>query len=283
VLTIRKPIITNPVLEDPEKVAPEAGKSQPTKRLPTHRIKFSKQLDIIRAYGVKSQNGSKAANYKDVAEVVSIHFNTISLLVGFLVENGFLERNGDATMPTKPVLEFAQAHNWSPDTAPKKLAPIIRHAWFGELLLEKLAFRSMQEDEAIAELAGAISAGTEFKSQVATLVEYAITAGLVRRDGSVLSLGEGAEAPLSESAVSGRQEKSQQGPEQRDSAPLTARSSSASTSTSFMTTEGAVQFHVSIRVTMQEMAGWTPDRISAFFAGLAQVLAAKKGAEEIEN
>jgi hypothetical protein len=196
------------------------------------------------------------------------------------VENGFLERNGDATMPTKPVLEFAQAYNWSPDTAPKKLAPIIRRAWFGELLIEKLAFRSMQEDEAIAELAGAISAGTELKSQVGTLIEYAIATGLVRRDGSTLSLGESAEAP--ESTLS-RQEKSQQGPDQRDSAPLTARSSSASTSTSFMTTEGAVQFHVSIRVTMQEMAGWTPDRISAFFAGLAQVLAAKKGAEEIEN
>jgi hypothetical protein len=281
-LTIRKPIIANPAPEDPVKAAPEDGKSQPTKRLPTYRIKFSKQLDIIRAYGVKSQNGTKAANYKDVAEVVSIHANTISLLVGFLVENGFLERIGDATMPTKPVVEFAQAYSWSPDSAPKKLAPIIRRAWFGELLLEKLAFRAMPEDEAIAELAGAISAGPELKSQVATLTEYAIVTGLVRRDGSMLSLGEDAAAPSSELIVA-RQEKSQQGPEQRDSAPPPALSSSATTSTSFMTTEGAVQFHVSIRVTMQEMASWTPDRISAFFAGLAQVLAAKKGAEEIEN
>jgi hypothetical protein len=48
-----------------------------------------------------------------------------------------------------------------------------------------------------------------------------------------------------------------------------------------MTTEGAVQFHVAIRVSMQEMSGWTPDRITAFFAGLAQVLAAKKGTEEL--
>ena len=277
-LTIRKPIIVNPAPEDPAKAAPEEGKSQPTKRLPTYRIKFSKQLDIIRTYGVKSQNGARAANYKDVSEVVGIHANTISLLVGFLVENGFLERNGDATMPTKPVLEFAQAYSWSPDIAPKKLAPIIRRAWFGELLLEKLAYRSMAEEEAVAELGGAISAGTELKSQVATLIEYAIATGLVRRDGSLLSLGEGAAAPSSELTVS-RQEKSQQGSEQRDGAPLSARSSSAATSSSFMTTEGAVQFHVSIRVTMQEMAGWAPDRISAFFAGLAQVLAAKKGAE----
>src|ERR1700730_8806296 len=126
VLTIRKPIIVNPAPEDPAKAAPEEGKSQPTKRLPTYRIKFSKQLDIIRTYGVKSQNGARAANYKDVSEVVGIHANTISLLVGFLVENGFLERNGDATMPTKPVLEFAQAYSWSPDIAPKKLDPIIR-------------------------------------------------------------------------------------------------------------------------------------------------------------
>jgi hypothetical protein len=33
---------------------------------------------------------------------------------------------------------------------------------------------------------------------------------------------------------------------------------------------------------LAEMAGWSPDRIAAFFAGLAQVLAAKKGTEEIQ-
>ena len=40
-------------------------------------------------------------------------------------------------------------------------------------------------------------------------------------------------------------------------------------------TEGVVQFHISVKVDMAEFADWSPERITAFFAGIAQVLAAK--------
>lgn len=257
----------------------EKRKQEPTKRLPTTRIKFSRQLDVIRAYGIKSQNGTRPASYKDAAEVTGIHLNTVSLMVGFLVENGFLERVGGDTMPTRAVLDFAQAYNWSAETAPRKLAPIVRNSWFGELLLTKLAFRSMSEDDAIAELGGAISAGTEYKASIGILVDYTVATGLVRRDGNQLSLGD--EAVTAEPTMS-RQDRSPLS-EQRDDPAAPSWPSTANVATSFLTTEGAVQFHVSIRVSMQEMGGWTPDRITAFFTGLAQVLAAKKGTEEIEK
>lgn len=248
---------------------------EPTKRLPTPRIKFSKQLDIIRAYGIKSQNGTRSANYKDAAEVTGINYNTVSLMVGFLVENGFLERNGTQTMPTRAVLDFAQAYNWSAETAPRKLAPIVRNAWFGELLLTKLTFRNMSEDDAIAELGAAISAGTEYKASIGMLIDYAVATDLVRRDGNQLSLGASAAPEPTPSAA-----RDADPPDRREEAPA-SRPSTANVATSFMNTEGAVQFHVSIRVSMQEMGGWAPDRITAFFTGLAQVLAAKKGTEEI--
>jgi hypothetical protein len=45
-------------------------------------------------------------------------------------------------------------------------------------------------------------------------------------------------------------------------------------------TEGIVQFHVSVRVDMGEFKGWAPERIAAFFGGIAQVLAAKGKVEE---
>ena len=190
----------------------EKRKQEPTKRLPTTRIKFSRQLDVIRAYGIKSQNGTRPASYKDAAEVTGIHLNTVSLMVGFLVENGFLERVGGDTMPTRAVLDFAQAYNWSAETAPRKLAPIVRNSWFGELLLTKLAFRSMSEDDAIAELGGAISAGTEYKASIGILVDYTVATGLVRRDGNQLSLGD--EAVTAEPTMS-RQDRSPLS-EQRD-------------------------------------------------------------------
>lgn len=40
---------------------------------------------------------------------------------------------------------------------------------------------------------------------------------------------------------------------------------------------GGVQFSVNVNVSMDEVARWSPERISAFFGGLAQVLAAQKG------
>jgi len=259
------------------KLKPEKMKREPTKRLPTYRIKFEKQLDIIRVYGIKCQNG-EAGHYREVGKVVSIHQNTVSLMVGFLVENGFLERKGNATIASRPVIEFALAHNWSPETAPRKLAPLIRASWFGKLLLEKLAFRSMTEDDAIANLAGAIAADPEYKPQIAILIDYAVATGLVRRDGTQLSLGEEATAP---ETMPPRQDRSSPSADARDDAPPPR--SSATVATSFLTTEGAVQVHVSIRVSMEEMAGWSPDRITAFLTGLAQVIAAKKGTEEIQK
>jgi hypothetical protein len=261
--------------------AEKKGKSQPTKRLPTERIKFQKQLDIIRAYGIRSDNGTRPANYREVGEDVGIHPNTISLLVGFLVENGFLDRVGNETIPTKPVLDFVQAHNWAPENAPRKLAPIIRKSWFGEILLRKLRFRSLPEEEALAELAGNIGAGPDFKAQIGMLLDYAVAAGLARRDGAQLALGEEALVPSGEAAAAPVLESGDVTSRDERSAAPTRQT--AAVSTGFMTTEGMVQFHVDIRVTMKEMAGWTPDRIAAFFSGLAQVLAAKKGAEDIKE
>ena len=45
-------------------------------------------------------------------------------------------------------------------------------------------------------------------------------------------------------------------------------------------TEGTVQFHVSVKVDMAEFAGWEPARITSFFGGIAQVLAAKGAIEK---
>jgi len=43
---------------------------------------------------------------------------------------------------------------------------------------------------------------------------------------------------------------------------------------------GVVQFVVNVRVEMSEMRNWRPERIAAFFAGIAQVLAAKGSVEQ---
>ena len=39
-----------------------------------------------------------------------------------------------------------------------------------------------------------------------------------------------------------------------------------------VTSEGVIQFHVNIKVEMNELAGWQPERITAFLNGIARVL-----------
>jgi hypothetical protein len=39
---------------------------------------------------------------------------------------------------------------------------------------------------------------------------------------------------------------------------------------------GVVQFHVSVRVGMEEFEAWKPEQIAAFLAGVAQVLTAAR-------
>ena len=41
-----------------------------------------------------------------------------------------------------------------------------------------------------------------------------------------------------------------------------------------------MQFNVSVKVNMQEFAGWQAERVTAFFNGIAQVLAAKGALEK---
>lgn len=41
--------------------------------------------------------------------------------------------------------------------------------------------------------------------------------------------------------------------------------------------EGTVQFFVEVKISSTELATWEPERIAAFFAGLAQAIDAKAG------
>jgi hypothetical protein len=157
------------------------------------------------------------------------------------------------------------------------LAPLIGNTWFGDRMRSRLLFSPMSQDEMIADLAAQIAAPPEFKPQIESLIDFAVLAGVVKRDGTQLTAGDTAQKGP-ESTMPPRTEKPITDTPDPSAAP-TPRSGNVASG--FMSSEGGVQFHVAIKVDMKEMGGWSPDRISAFFAGLAQVLAAKKGTENI--
>src|SRR5437660_1062508 len=102
-------------------------------------------------------------------------------------------------------------------------------------------------------------------------------AGLVRRDGEQIRLARSTPETSSQTPTA-------ESPRSDIPAGTTEAHPKARVLTAFSReTEGAVNFNVSVRVNMQEFFwGWHADRISAFFAGIAKVLAAKAGIEESE-
>jgi len=254
--------------EDLTKQNGDKKRTRPTKTLPTDRITFTKQIEILRAYGTLSgAAGRSVVANREVAEAMNMQPSTVSLANPFFVSVGLLQKAEDGSIPSSHVIEMIRAKDWTPETATHKLAPPLRDSWFGTVLMPKLSFAPMSEDAALAKLAEACTATPEYKPQLRMLIDYLIVAGLVERDGEQLKAAKADGAvPKGEATAPATK------PPERDRAQV---------ATGFtQSPEGAVNFHISIRVEMAEFAGWHPDRIAAFFTGIAKVLAAKADVEQ---
>lgn len=250
-------------------------RSEPQQALPTDRITFLNQLKLLRAYAAASNGGTKRVSNEDVAAVVEMKASTVSLANSFFVKNGFLIRSGREYTPTKEVLEYKLAHEWDESTAALKLGPLVERTWFAQALKPKLDLRPMEESEALSDLAQRASAGPEYRNQIKTLIDYMVTSGMVSREGTILSLvrrrpGEAPSLPLAE--------------DEKPAPPPVkppADEPSADLATLPFGQVGTIKFAVTINVDITQMSQWEPQRLAAFFTGLAQVISAQKGGRQV--
>lgn len=252
-----------------EDEGPKAKKQRPTKTLPTERITHPKQLDLLRAYAAVHATTAKAVSNNDVAEIVKFTASTVSMANAFFADSGLLTRADGGYVPSASVVNYQRAYEWNKETASHKLAPVISETWFARALTPKLNFGPMEEAEAIAALAEAAAAGPDYRLQLKVCVDYMVAAGLAEREGTTLKASRASSAAATNGGHMAQ-------PELREP-PL---SKTAAIATTFSTpAEGIVQFNISVKVNAQDFAGWSPDRITAFFGGIAQVLAAKGAIE----
>jgi hypothetical protein len=247
--------------------------SKTTKKLPTFRVGLSKQLDALRAYAVLSENGTKAVHYTKVAEIIKVHEANVSSMNPFFFESGFIERQqGGGFMPVSAIIDYNRAFSWNPETAGAKLAPVVSATWFGMAIVRRLQFRAMTEEEAVEVLASECMAGPDSRLQLRMLLDYCETAGIVLRENGQLRIPREPVQPSSAPIAS-----SPAPPE-----PVAAAVGMAGSRPAFYgggqasPAEGGINFQVSIHVDLAEMKAWPADRIAAFFAGMAQVLAAQE-------
>jgi hypothetical protein len=248
----------------PQESAAARRKARPKRILPTDRIAFPKQLDILRAHAVLSNEGEKAATNTAVGDFVGMKHTTVTLANAFFVDSGLLIKSNGSHVPAREVIEFARATEWGDENAGNKFAPRLRESWFGQSILRRLSFRpTMDEAEAVRQLAQEASAPPDYKGQVVLLLAFLEVAGLIERDGSQVRKAD----PSSPSAPPPQPTPTPAPTEDRPNPPnLLVRPEP---------TKGGVNFQISLQVDMDELAGWDPQRITAFFSGIAAVLAAK--------
>lgn len=251
----------------PAQSAPD--KSQPTKKLPTFRVGFAKQLDALRGYAVISDGGTKPVHYSKVADLIKVHEANVSSMNPFFLENGFIEKSGGMYLPAPAILEYNRQHSWNAETAARKLAPIVLHSWFGRAILQRLQFRTMSEDEAIEALAAECMAGPTAKPQLRMLIDYCDAAGILARANGQLTAAVVGETTPHQHIESPEAD----APRQEPAVPEPMIAPKVATNTG----AGGINFSVAVDVNLADMKDWSPDRITAFFAGIAQVLAAKNG------
>jgi hypothetical protein len=259
----------------PDRTAEEVT-GRPTKSLPSRRISFENQLNILRAYAAASGDG-RPVQLAEAAKLASVTANTLTLNNAFFNESRLVVKSEGGFVPSVEVISFAHATRWDSQKAPQKLAPVLRETWFAKAILSHLTMGSMEEDRAIEILADECNAVPKYLNQLKMLLDYLDASGLIARDGSLI--GEG---PLATGRGPAYQPPDE-APAGKD-APKPAQSPSSSVATAFSKhTAGGIQFHVDVRVDMEELAGWRADRITAFFNGIAQVLAAKGNIEQSEG
>jgi len=283
-----KPTATKPKAEtQPKKNAPpkkvsrpatSTALSKPNKYLPTDRITFNRQLDLLRGWGAASGLNGKVVSNEEVAKIVDMAASTLSMNNAFYAQNGFLLKADGGYIPAPEVLSFLRAYDWSPESAFTKTSPLVVKTWFAEALLPKLSFGALTTDEAIQRLADVCNAGPEYRNQLRFLLDYLGNSGVVEWDGTQVRKGANAVTATSTAPNIDIVQTPSNPPPTTTEAPKTRIAA-----TFFGTTEGAVNFNVSVRVDMAEFANWKPERIAAFFSGMAQVLAAKADVEKVKE
>lgn len=259
---VRKP--TGPALV---KDGPPKSRTKLTRPLPFDRVTVAKQLETLRGFAAASAQGTKAVSNVEVAAIVKMARETISTCNGFFADIGLIQKGERGWIVSAEVVAFFRAFDWNKATAAHHLAPLMQAAWFGLALLPKLAFKPLDENEAIEILAAAAPAGTEHRRALRMLIEWLEATGLVKRDGTQLK---SAIPPITEQP---RQETGREPANESLPRPRVATAFS-------QMRQGTMRFNVSFDVDLSEMQNWQADRLAAFFNGIAQVLAAKAEVEK---
>lgn len=254
--------------------APVAAKAKLSKALPSERVSFEKSTVLLRCFAIGAGSENKPVSNALLADLSKLNESTAGVNNVFFAQAGLINKVGNGYTPCAEVVSFERAFQFNPETAGQKLAPALRRSWFGAALLPKLAVRAITEDEALGELAEACRAQPEHKPQLRALLDYLVLGAVIDKDGTSIKQGRLAR----EDGPTTKPEE----PAMTPQAQTPVQPNGVATprvQTSFSGAAGGLDLQVNIQVDMVQMGTWPPQVVSAFMAGLAQVITAKAAAE----
>jgi hypothetical protein len=154
--------------------------------LPTDRLKFEKQIAILKAFGAESRVSGGAVTLDKVAKVADVAATSVGLNNEFYREVGLLAREGKTFRPAQAVLDYLQASQWDSTNALRKLGPTLADSWAGRALTSRLAVRNLAKDEAIALLADESGASKEHAARLDILLDFLNATGVIELDGATV-------------------------------------------------------------------------------------------------
>jgi hypothetical protein len=176
-----------------------------TQAIPTNRLTLAKQVEIIRAYGAAFDVSKGPVGIEEVVKFVGMAAATVSQTNAFLQDVGLLRKDGRRFIPASEVMAMNRLYEVNKEKALGKLAPLFEKTWFGSLVIPKLKFRPMSEEDLVHQLFEAATAEAQHLQQIRMLIDYLVLVGLVERDGANLKLKNGTTEdapPVAPSAVS---------------------------------------------------------------------------------
>jgi len=276
------PSVTAPSTTDapaPEYNIDKTPKPKLAKALPSDRLSFEKSLVVLRCFAIGAGAENKPVSNAQLADLTRLNESTAGVNNVFFAQAGLITKVGNGYTPIPEVVSFERAYQFNQETAGQKLAPALRRSWFGAALLPKLAVRPVSEDEALGELAEACRAQPEHKPQLRALLDYLVVGLVIERDGGMIRQGrlarDDGQTPRTEDSTMAAQA---QVTVTQNGAPQTPAPRVQTVFTGGGPA-GGINLAVNIEVNYAEMGTWPPQVVTAFMAGLAQVINAKAAAE----
>jgi hypothetical protein len=172
--------LSKPVLDTSK--APDRAPRRPraTRALPTDRMRFEKQVEVLRAFSVASRDGALPVDANMLSSFSNVAAVTVVLDNNFFLESGLITRvKKGQYIPVAEVNEFRRLFTFNDPQASRVLAPVLEKTWYFEALRIFDEMGSPSRAQAVRLLADHAGADGSFTAQIELLLDWLCFVGLV--------------------------------------------------------------------------------------------------------